>query len=142
MKCPRCGTAMETVQINEVQIDRCAKCGGLWFDEFELGDLRAKKGSEKVDTGHAEKSNLSSQVRLGCPKCNTPMLRMVDAQQPHIWYETCDVCGGSFLDAGEFKDMKHFNLVDRIRDLLVEMRGGRSTSTTKLSPAILRKIIQ
>ncbi len=142
MKCPRCSTAMEPVQINEVQINRCTKCGGLWFDEFELGDLRAKKGSEKIDTGHADKSNLGSQVRLGCPKCNTPMLRMVDEQQPHIWYETCDVCGGSFLDAGEFKDMKHFNLVDRIRDVLVEMKGGRSTITTKLSPAVLRKIIR
>jgi uncharacterized protein len=141
MKCPRCSTAMETVQINAIPIDRCTKCGGLWFDEFELGDLRAKKGAEKVDTGHPDKANLRSQARLGCPKCNTPMLRMVDAQQPHIWYETCDVCGGSFLDAGEFKDMQHVNLVDRIRDLLVELKGGRSASTTKLSPAVLRKIV-
>lgn len=37
---------METVEIEGVQIDRCSKCGGLWFDEFELDDLRAKKGSE------------------------------------------------------------------------------------------------
>jgi uncharacterized protein len=142
MKCPRCSAAMETVQINEVQIDRCTKCGGLWFDEFELDDLRAKKGSEKIDTKHPDKWTRGSQARLACPKCSTPMERMVDAQQPHIWYETCGVCGGSFLDAGEFKDMTHFNLIDRIRDLLVEMKGGRSTSTAKLSPAVLRKILQ
>lgn len=70
------------------------------------------------------------------------MLKMVDAQQPHIWYETCAVCGGSFLDAGEFKDMKHFNFFDLIRDLLVEMKGGRNTSKIKLSSADLRKIVQ
>lgn len=142
MKCPRCSAAMETVQINEVQIDRCNKCNGLWFDEFELGDLRARKGSDKIDTRRADKSNQGAQARIACPKCNTPMLNMVDAQQPHIWYETCGSCGGSFLDAGELKDMKHFNLVDRIRDLLVEVKGGRSTSTTKLSPEVLRKIIK
>jgi Zn-finger nucleic acid-binding protein len=133
---------METVQLDEVQIDRCKKCGGLWFDEFELADLQAKEGSEKVDTGHANKSTQRSQLRLNCPKCTAPMLRMVDAHQPHIWYETCDVCGGSFLDAGEFKNMVQPNLVDRIKDLLIELKGGRSTNTAKLSPAVLRKILQ
>ena len=142
MKCPRCSATMETVQIEDVQIDRCTKCGGLWFDEFELGDLRPKKGSEKIDTGHADKSNQSSQKQMACPKCSTLMLRMVDAQQPHIWYESCEVCHGSFLDAGEFKDMQHFTFLDRIRDLLVEMKGGRRTSTTKLSPAVLRKVLK
>ena len=133
---------METVQLDDVQIDCCTKCGGLWFDEFELGDLQAKQGSEKVDTGQANKLTQRSQLQLKCPKCKSPMLRMADAQQPHIWYETCDVCGGSFLDAGEFKDMVRHNLVDRIKDLLVELKGGRSTNTTKLSPAVLRKILQ
>jgi hypothetical protein len=52
------------------------------------------------------------------------------------------VCGGSFLDAGEFKDMMQHNLVDRIKDLLVQLKGGRGTGTAKLSPAVLRKILQ
>ena len=142
MKCPRCSAAMETVPIGELQIDRCAKCGGLWFDEFELGDLRATKGTEKVDVGRAAKSAQRSQAQLACPKCKTPMSRMVDAQQPHIWYETCGGCGGSFLDAGEFKDMKHLNLVDRIKDLLVEMKGGRGANKRKMSPTVLRKILE
>ncbi len=133
---------METVQVETVQIDRCSKCGGLWFDEFELDELKAKPGSEKVDTGHAQRRNQSSQQQLKCPKCEALMLRMVDGEQPHIWYETCEVCGGSFLDAGEFKDMKRHNLIDRIKDVLVEMKGGRTTGTAKLSAAVLRKIIQ
>ena len=142
MNCPRCSSAMETVQIEEVQIDRCTKCGGLWFDEFELADLKAKKGSEKADTGHADKETQYSQVRLNCPKCGTPMLRMVDAQQPHIWYETCEECSGSFFDAGEFRDLKHHNLVGLIKDVIVELKGGRDSLKTKLSPAVLRKIVQ
>ncbi len=142
MKCPRCSSAMETVQVEAVEIDRCTKCGGLWFDEFELDELKAKKGSEEVDTGHPRNLNQSSQRQLKCPKCETLMLRMVDVQQPHIWYETCEVCGGSFLDAGEFKDLKRHNLLDRIRDLLVELKGGRSTGAARLSPAVIRKIIQ
>jgi uncharacterized protein len=142
MKCPRCSAAMETVLIEEVQIDRCTKCGGLWFDEFELSDLKARKGSEKIDAGHVDKATQHSQMRIACPKCNTTMLRMVDAQQPHIWYETCDVCGGSFLDAGEFKDLKRHNLLDLIRDALVEGKGGRNAPKTKMPPDVLRKILR
>ena len=142
MKCPRCSEAMETTQFHEVQIDRCTKCGGLWFDEFELDELRAEKGSEKIDTGSADEANQSSQRQLKCPRCNTLMLKMVDIKHAHIWYETCEVCGGSFLDAGEFKDMKRHNLLEGIKDLLVEMKGGRSIGKVKLSPAILRRIIQ
>jgi uncharacterized protein len=133
---------METVQVEGEQIDRCIKCGGLWFDEFELADLTAKKGSEKVDTGRAEKSNQHSQTVLKCPKCGTPMLKMVDAEQPHIWYETCDECGGSFLDAGEFRELKHPNFLGRIKDVLVELKGGRDAQRTKLSPEVLRRILQ
>jgi Zn-finger nucleic acid-binding protein len=133
---------METVQVEDVQIDRCTKCGGLWFDEFELADLQAKPGSAKVDTGHASQSAQHSQVRINCPKCAAPMLRMVDAEQPHIWYETCGACRGSFLDAGEFKDLIQHSFVARLKDFLVQLKGGRSTNTATLSPAVLRKILK
>jgi Zn-finger nucleic acid-binding protein len=72
------------------------------------------------------------------------MLRMVDAEQPHIWYETCDECGGSFLDAGEFRELKQHNLIGRIKDVLIELKGGRDADTqrTRLSPEVLRRILQ
>ena len=132
---------METVQIAQDQIGRCKKCGGLWFDEFELDELRAQKDSERIDTG---KPNAKSEpnAKLKCPKCEVPMLRMVDIEHPHIWYETCDVCGGSFLDAGEFKEMKRHNLVEKIKDLMAELKGGRTPVVKKLSPAVLRRILQ
>jgi Zn-finger nucleic acid-binding protein len=142
MKCPRCSAAMETVPIENVQIDRCTKCGGLWFDEFELSDLKAQNGSERIDTGHADKATQRSQTRINCPKCSIPMLRMVDAQQPHIWYETCDECGGSYFDAGEFKELKRHNIVGLIKDVLIELKGGRDAPKTKLSPSIIRKVLQ
>jgi hypothetical protein len=51
-------------------------------------------------------------------------------------------CGGSFLDAGEFKEMKRHKLVEKIKDLMAEWRGGRTPVAKKLSPAVLRKILQ
>jgi hypothetical protein len=45
-----------------------------------------------------------------------------DLDQPHIWFERCAVCGGSFLDAGEFRDVKHHTIVDFLKDLLAKER--------------------
>jgi len=36
MRCPKCGMEMKTIQINEVDIDKCFACGGLFFDDGEL----------------------------------------------------------------------------------------------------------
>lgn len=50
------------------------------------------------------------------------MVRMVDIDQHHIWFESCKICRGTFLDAGEFRDMKHHTLADYIRDLFTKER--------------------
>lgn len=33
------------------------------------------------------------------------MVKVVDPRQTHIWYETCGSCNGSYLDAGELRDL-------------------------------------
>jgi Zn-finger nucleic acid-binding protein len=43
------------------------------------------------------------------------MVRMVDAAQHHIWYESCTGCGGVFFDAGEFRDFKFHTIMDLVR---------------------------
>ena len=43
--------------------------------------------------------------RYQCPRGSGDMMRVVDLQQTHIWYETCGSCNGLFLDAGELRDL-------------------------------------
>ena len=50
-----------------------------------------------------------------CPIDNVRMIRMVDAGQPHIWFESCPVCHGAFFDAGEFTDFKERTLIEMFR---------------------------
>jgi hypothetical protein len=44
MQCPRCdaGTLNE-VKIDDVLIDRCEKCGGVWLDSGELEQLTKRE---------------------------------------------------------------------------------------------------
>jgi Zn-finger nucleic acid-binding protein len=47
---------------------------------------------------------------------------MVALRQPHLHYECCKLCGGVFLDAGEFSDYKRKSLLDLVKDLFAEPR--------------------
>ena len=124
MKCPKCGGDMQSVVQDQIEIDRCSQCGGLWFDRSEVDRLRKAKGSaEAVDVGNAEVGEQQNQVgKIECPRCHTPMIRMVDLEQHHIWYEACTVCYGRFFDAGEFKDLQHETIFDFFRDLMTRER--------------------
>jgi Zn-finger nucleic acid-binding protein len=50
------------------------------------------------------------------------MVRVVDPQQHHIWFEVCGSCHGSFLDAGELRDLSTVSLADYFRDLVAPER--------------------
>ena len=107
---------MEEVRFQGVVVDRCTHCRGLWFDGLEKDMMSRLAGSEIVDVGHADVGeDYNSADRYPCPHCRGAMVRMVDARQPHIWFEQCSVCLGTFFDAGEFRDLKENSVADIIK---------------------------
>ena len=107
MKCPKCTNDMEKVRFEEIEIDRCRKCKGIWFDMLEHEDLKKISGSESIDTGSAELGKKhNKQTGIVCPACDQPLINMVVSAQPHISYEACTICYGVYFDAGEFTDFR------------------------------------
>ena len=43
MKCPRCDGSLMENKFEEVTIDTCEKCGGVWLDSGELEQLTRKE---------------------------------------------------------------------------------------------------
>ena len=114
---------MKTVMFENIYVDRCVGCKGLWFDMLEHEHLAAIEGSEAIDIGSAKLGERFSKIDdIDCPNCKSRMLKMVDANQPHIWYEGCPTCFGVFFDAGEFRDYKEVTIIDFFRDLFVKAR--------------------
>ena len=114
---------MVKVTFNGVEVDRCTDCQGLFLDEFGKEQLQQMDGADAIDSGDAAVGREFNRVDcIQCPRCGTRMIRMVDLDQPHIWFEHCTICGGSFFDAGEFKDLNHHTIVDFFKDLLVQER--------------------
>jgi uncharacterized protein len=109
---------MEQVVYSDIEVDRCTLCRGLWFDLQEHAQLKAIPGAEAIDIGDPEVGAIfNHDDRIRCPRCSGPMIRMVDAQQTHIWFESCGICHGVFFDAGEFTDFKQHTIGDFFRRL-------------------------
>ena len=123
MQCPKCKSNMEKVPTQDGVIDRCVSCKGLWFDMLEHEDL--KSYANMLDIGSPEVGETHNKIdRVNCPVCpNSPMTRMVDPGQPHIWFEGCPNCFGSFFDAGEFRDLSKFTFSDFIKRFSLTARG-------------------
>jgi len=102
MRCPKCDADMEEVTCEEVVIDRCSGCKGLWFDSGEAEQLSKRWIAEFIDTGDpavgAQQDTLDT---IPCPRCGETMKRFFDIDKAHIQFEQCDE-HGQFFDAGEF----------------------------------------
>ena len=128
---------MGKVTFGSVVVDRCTSCRGLWFDAREHERLKDLEGSEEIDPGPAAGAGVNpgadapgaaaaaapgtggaptvGDATINCPVCRTRLIRMVDHRQPHIHFESCTVCHGSFFDAGEFRDYKEHSVSEWFR---------------------------
>ena len=108
MNCPNCNTELETKIFNEVEVDGCPDCYGIWFDDDEL---RKAKDSDFNDLNwidfeinkNIEKFRASAKD-LSCPKCRR-MLVAIDYGNTGIEIDYCPDCYGTWLDKVEFKNI-------------------------------------
>ncbi len=110
LTCPACGEEMTKVFITDkgINLDVCSNnCGGIFFDSrefqqctssinevWELKQLIEGKNFMPVD---------ESKTRI-CPACKTPMVK---TKSFGIQIDTCNNCGGIFLDNNEFETIKN-----------------------------------
>lgn len=94
--CPDCDTRMQPFWLpssqggDEVELDRCNDCGGVWFDGGELSEATRRTvtaGKQKTDRR--------------CPECDVPLFRGVMAGGVDV--ETCAECKGTFLEARDLE---------------------------------------
>ena len=43
MRCPKCGFVLRTEEYHGLEVDRCTKCAGVWFDAGEAEELLDKE---------------------------------------------------------------------------------------------------
>ena len=118
MQCPKCTGEMELVSYDQIEVDRCTSCGGLWFQPEELRALRDDiwMADYIIDSGDKSVGRKANDHKdYHCPECNATMLQEYDSEQPHITYESCPNGHGTYLDAGEFTDLVRKTFWDKFK---------------------------
>lgn len=119
MKCPKCTGAMHTVEFNAVEVDRCSRCFGLFFDHLEKETLRKMKGAELLDVGDEFVGARYNKIMdVACPRCETKMQHVLHTDPFEIKFESCCHCRGVFFDAGEFKDYLEDEIYEQFQDII------------------------
>ncbi|MBN2270924.1 MAG: zf-TFIIB domain-containing protein [Sedimentisphaerales bacterium] len=127
MDCPVCKNAMITLELQEVEIDYCTDCGGIWLDAGELEELlgRAGKAAQLLASFKAEPA-CTERLRK-CPICDKKMQKIIVGQsQPTLLIDKCAKGDGLWFDNGELNnifDRAQLDQHNKIQDLLADMFG-------------------
>jgi len=103
LTCLKCTSVLDKARIEDIEVDVCPACGGLWLDHGEVERLARKMQSELDRLRRLLKNQpmppaVPSEIQTLCPAC-TGAVKEVMLGGIHI--DFCTRCKGVFLDRGE-----------------------------------------
>jgi len=105
VKCPACSNLMIVVEHNQIELDYCTNCQGVWFDSEELELLLESMSLESLNLFLNNVINFPeakpSEKKRRCPICNQKMKKTTIGQQPEILIDVCQQGHGLWFDSGE-----------------------------------------
>ena len=130
MDCPECREPMIVLELNEVEIDHCISCRGIWLDAGEL-ELLLEDSGEKDGLLSSFKIDKSTKERSRkCPICLKRMEKVLCGTDKEVRIDKCRKNDGIWFDMGELEQiikMGTFDKNSRVLDLLKDMFGKGET---------------
>lgn len=135
MDCPVCKNAMITLELEDVEIDYCTDCGGIWLDAGELEMLLDdRQHAEKLLKSFKIDANSTEKPRK-CPICLKKMQKIIVGQDtPTILIDRCRKGDGLWFDKGELQDIFNRAQLDKdskIQKLLADIFGEKQNTNTQ-----------
>ena len=105
MICPVCKYDMIVVEYQNIELDYCNNCKGVWFDSGELELLLKSYGLEEPKAFFNgifnSQESVSSEKKRNCPICGHKMKKTAIGGQPEILIDVCRDNHGLWFDGGE-----------------------------------------
>lgn len=91
--CPMCRVLMDQFTMDELVLDRCATCDGVWFDASELAGYGKRMGLKGLSKAPVPRTT-DFVEDLVCPNCQKA--RLVRQERRGLMLHTCTSCAGWF----------------------------------------------
>ena len=127
MDCPVCENAMITLELQQVEIDFCSECSGIWLDAGELEMLLTNPDQTAKLLASFAPDTKSTEKARKCPICRKKMQKViVGSSKPTLLIDKCRKADGLWFDKGELQDIferAHLDKDNKIQKLLADMFG-------------------
>lgn len=118
---------MITLELEDVEIDHCLECGGIWLDAGELELLLGDPDKAKGTLGAFQVDSKCTEALRKCPICDKKMQKIIVGEsKPALLIDKCRRGDGLWFDKGELHDIVDRAKLDednRIQELLTDMFG-------------------
>ena len=105
MKCPACSNLMIVVEHENIELDYCTDCSGVWFDagelELLLESMELEGASLSLDSILTSPEAKSSEKKRKCPICRQKMKKATVGHEPEVLIDACQRGDGLWFDKGE-----------------------------------------
>jgi Zn-finger nucleic acid-binding protein len=108
MICPTCRKVMIVVEQDQVELDHCPQCSGVWFDAGELELMLERMGLDSGALSLAKIMGLpeaeTKEKKRRCPVCGQKMKKR-HIGQPAVLIDVCPRGDGLWFDGGEVRQV-------------------------------------
>ena len=96
---------MVVLELEEIEIDYCTSCEGIWLDSGEL-ELLLEEASEKEELLSSFKvAGSSSEKKIHCPICIRKMEKVLVGANSKVVIDRCKKHHGLWFNRGELYDV-------------------------------------
>jgi len=126
MDCPVCREPMIVLELNDVEIDFCQDCKGIWLDGGELEVLlEGAEGKAQLLKSFTPADSVKEKSR-GCPICLKKMEKVWSGEDHQVMIDRCKKGDGIWFDDQELEDLIRIGCMgqdSKVMNLLKEMFG-------------------
>jgi Zn-finger nucleic acid-binding protein len=105
MNCPVCREPMAILEYEDVEVDYCLACGGIWLD---AGEIELLFGDEKACADFltiGSPADAKGEKPRRCPICRAKMTKEATESDPPTIFDNCPNGDGLWFDKGELVEI-------------------------------------
>jgi membrane associated rhomboid family serine protease len=116
MQCPVCDKSLVTITHNDIKIEWCSTCNGVWFDINELSKYLNNKANSEWQNTVLDEIKVNSNHDIGidgggfCPKCNQAV-EQIRITNLNINILKCIGCKGVWVRRSHLKPLAQWYLL-------------------------------
>ncbi len=129
MDCPVCKEPMIVLELDEVEIDHCLACQGIWLDAGELELLLDDCEQKDNLLASFQLNKQTKEEKRRCPICLKKMQKVLCGTDKKVLIDKCRRNDGLWFDAGELHQIIDTSSIDKnnkVLNLLKDMFGQKT----------------